>query len=426
MPKIRIVEKDFTGKVQSSAISNVVYVPVKANTGINLNNGCSKDVAGSATAVKVFDGITLYRSASAFSDDASAYQMVESGVEGATSSVKTTVLDAQSLDYKLCVHLLNIGFEVLVEVIDNVSKSAPSWTLLEDKNLYDVRFLTLGNMTSLYATEASKMISTAAKRGDCLALVNADESDAEFSYSVSDVRAEFDGTNGEYAAAFTPWFKTKNGDFQNPGAAEKVEYVVPAAFGYLFAYANATKNCPEWYAIAGFERGIIPELTDVCHVYTTAEVEMLQARAANEEVELDDASDNVGYAINPICYVRPAGYIIYGNRTLKSNDASKKLTAQSFLNVRNGLSAIKKVMYEASKKYTFEQNTETLWINFQAYVTPLLDRMQTGNGILGYQFIRQKTDAKARLKARLNLVPIEAVEDFDLEVYLTDDLTVSE
>ena len=427
MPKIRIVEKDFTGKVQSSAISNVVYVPVKANSSINLNNDLLRDVGVSQTeVVKAFKTITLYRSANDFKADASAYQMVESGVEGATGSIKTTVLDPKSLDYKLCVHLLNIGFEVLVEVLDNTSKSTPSWSLLEDKNLYDVRFLTLGNMTDLYATQSDTMVSTAAKRGDCLALVNANESASDFSYIVANVRSAFNGTNGEYAAAFTPWFKTNNGDFQDPGASEKLEYAVPAAFGYLFAYAYATKNRPEWYAIAGFERGIIPELTDVCHVYTTAEVEILQARAATEEVELDDPTDNVGYAINPICYVRPAGYIIYGNRTLKSNDASKKLTAQSFLNVRNGLSAIKKVMYEASKKYTFEQNTETLWINFQSYVTPLLDRMQTRNGILGYQFIRQKTDAKARLKARLNLVPIEAVEDFDLEVYLTDDLTVSE
>jgi hypothetical protein len=83
-------------------------------------------------------------------------------------------------------------------------------------------------------------------------------------------------------------------------------------------------------------------------------------------------------------------------------------------------------MYEASRKYTFEQNTETLWINFQSYITPLLDRMQSGNGILGYTFVKQKTDAKARLKAKLTIIPVEAVEDFDLHVELADSLNVSE
>ena len=426
MPKIRITEKDFTGRVQSSAISNVVYLPLMVTSGVNAKGEFFREEIGKETTTEIavdLSGIILYTSTSEFKNSVeNVYQKVSAG-EGATTS-NVNIVAATSLDYKLAVHLLNIGYQVLVEFVDSTNK--PSWSRLEDKNLYDVRFLTLGNCVDLYATETGNMISTAAKRGDCVALVNTNELDSTFDYTATSVRSKFDGTNGEYAAAFTPWFKTNNSDFQNPGAQEKVEYAVPAAFGYLFAYANATKNSPEWYAIAGFERGIIPELTSVCHEYTTAEVEVLQARAVAAEVELDDASDNVGYAINPICYVRPAGYIIYGNRTLRVNDASKKLTAQSFLNVRNGLSAIKKVMYEASKKYTFEQNTETLWINFQAYVTPLLDRMQTGNGILGYQFIRQRTDAKARLKARLNLVPIEAVEDFDLEVYLTDDLTVSE
>lgn len=435
MPKIRINEIDNTGRVQASAISNVVYVPVRFNTHVE---GETKRQLLKTDTVGRFNTLTLFTSATEFKNAAG-----ETGKYTDSENLLKEVdaiISADSLGYQLCVHLLNIGFHVLVEALADTD--TPSWNLLEDKSLYDIRFLTLGSLVegatytngrvnegAIYfnlTDSVQSMVSTAAKRGDCIALVNADETDPSYDYSVASVREDFGSlSDGEYAAAFSPWFYTKNSDFKSTADDEK-GVKIPAAFGYLFAYANATKNNPEWYAIAGFERGIIPELSDVCHSYTTAEVEVLQGRSATEEVDLDDAADNVGYAINPICYVRPAGNIIYGNRTLRVNDASKKLIASSFLNIRNGLSAIKKVMYEASRKYTFEQNTETLWINFQSYITPLLDKMQAGNGILGYTFIRQKTDAKARLKARLNLIPVEAVEDFDLEVRLADDLTVSE
>ena len=448
MPKIRISETDKTGRVQQSAISNVVYVPIRLNSHASAGqlNKNSKDYS-----LGLFSNIQLFRSATDFETAAETIVKVkvatESGGGTGTTAEETSydvaIINKKSLGYKLCKHLLNIGFEVLVEALSD--SDTPSWNALKDKSLYDIRFLTLGALVEGAVTggksefdltgQVSDMIAAAKTRGDCIALVNANETADDFSYTATDVRGKFSSiSDGEYAAAFTPWFYTKNLDFFYLNSEDddeddiNIPVAIPAAFGYLFAYANATKNNPEWYAIAGFERGIIPELSGVFHEYSTADVEVLQARSATAEVELDDKSgtDNVGYAINPICYVRPAGHIIYGNRTLRINDANKKLIATSFLNIRNGLCAIKKLMYEASRKYTFEQNTETLWINFQSYITPLLDKMQSGNGILGYTFIKQKADAKARLKARLNLVPVEAVEDFDLEVYLTDDLTVSE
>lgn len=185
-------------------------------------------------------------------------------------------------------------------------------------------------------------------------------------------------------------------------------------------------NIAEWKAVAGPQRGIIPGLADVCYDYTSADIEMLQARAKDNEVNLDADTDNVGIAINPICYVRPSGYLIYGNRTLKDNDGAKKTTAQSFLNIRNGVNAIKKTLYNASRAYVFEQNTDVLFIKFKNYVTPILERMKTGDGLIGYNFVKVATDAKARLRARLTLIPVEAVEDFEIDVYLVDDLTVSE
>ena len=46
--------------------------------------------------------------------------------------------------------------------------------------------------------------------------------------------------------------------------------------------------------------------------------------------------------------------------------------------------------------------------------------------LLLINFVKVATDAKARLRARLTLIPVDAVEDFEIDVYVVDDLTVSE
>lgn len=520
MPKIRITEKDLTGAIQQSNVSNTVFVPIRASQEF---------------------GPVLVMNINQLDD------------------VVTDIADRNKAGYTYCKHLLNLGLPVLVQGVksaDGHYVMAPAqWKALVDKNLYDIRFLTYGDLTGNRICQ--DMVNVAYERGDCIALLDLDETDANFDYTATSVRAKFAGVaNGEYAAAFTPWFKSTNSDFNiatveyKPVAANNItasdtvyvktdksyaclnstnkykdiytenaygEYVrtyatselegdgtqyqyilreealkattdktsaeyayysnpsivkyirsmelndqgtyylldtgdyvlatatdgkfykanfksandvggasIPAAFGYLFAYANATKNNPEWYAIAGFERGIIPEMTSVLHEYSTADVEILQARSANQAVELDDGTDNVGFAINPIAYIRPAGHIIYGNRSLRVNDAAKKTIATSFLNVRNMVSRIKKVMFEGAKKYTFEQNNDLLWLNFQAYVRPTLEKMKNGNGLADYSFekVIPVGNPKARLTARLNIIPIEAVEDFDLEIVMTDDSTL--
>lgn len=549
MPKIRITQTDLTGNVQQAAISNTVFVPVRA----------TKDIAP-----------TLVTS-------------IESFASGELASVKK-----DSLGYALCKHLLGIGLPILVQGVKGVNSSYTlserQWNALTDKNLYPIRFLTYGDLTGDRLCQ--DMINVANARKDCVALLDMDESNwSSESYDVAKIRANIDGavTNGEFAAAFTPWFYSKVSDLQIPGKAQILElsnvtdtskianlmlkyvkpaddinyeqvvgqisgkdsypslykasftehltgsYVVkyeskdtevqnltdadyvnlantlknidaiseqeaidyynsatinkyirtmsvdttlnaiptntagcyvktvrgdfiqlakfnttiytqltmneddnttsigtkiPAAFGYLFAYANSIKNNPEWYAVAGFDRGIIPELSSTTYNYNASDIEILQARAKDRVVDLDAETDNVGIAINPIAYIRPAGYIIYGNRTLRSNSAAKGTIATSFLNVRNLISAVTKVMYDGAKKYTFEQNNDLLWLNFQAYVRPTLEKMKSGNGIADYSFVKESTPAKARLKAKVNIIPIEAVEDFDLSIIMTDDETL--
>lgn len=396
MPKIRIVENDTTGNIED-AVNSVVYIPCIA----------SKDIEP-----------TLCLN---------------------TATLEKVGLDDTKLGYKLAQHLINLGLSVLVEGLQvtgdetfNEFNPIPTtvWTRLQDKNLYNIRFLTTGE----FGYVDSNAIMCATKRGDCIALCDHAQDDTNSSSLesggtvVSYVRSIFEKAfdysstevDGAYAAAFTPWFKTLNQDL----VIQNKETAIPGSFGYLFAYARSIKKNPEYYAVAGNEVGLITELKTLCYQYNTSECEMLQARAKDMWVELDNKSDNVGRAINPIAYIRGLGNVIWGNRTLTDNNVNLK--ASAFLNIRHLACTIKKLLFEKAKKYTFEQNGDILWINFQSEILPTLDEMKGNSGILGYRFTKQATTAKARLKAKLTLMPIEAVEDFDLTVELSDSIEVNE
>lgn len=392
MPKYKITEVDNTGSLSLNEQSNVVFIPGK---------GSPLDIA---------KGPTLCRT------KAELDKLLENSG------------DTHDASYYIALRLISLGMQVLYKVclvvthegVDSIRMAEEDWEALKDKNLYDIRFLTTGG----YAIPSSYMVECATKRGDCIALIDhaktlddSSESGADNSYA-GKVRRAVSTYTSKYAACFTPWFQADLGD---TSATD-----VPGSVGYLLAYARSVQSNPLWKAVAGVFRGRIPELVSVDYDYTSADCDKLQGRAE----ELDDEGDNSVFAINPICYRRYSGftggfnYVIYGNRTLLA-PGEKGLQATSFLNVRALITELSKTLYNASVTYTFEQNSDVLWVNFKSLITPLLDKMQSGEGIAGYRIDRIATNKKARLCARVTIVPIEAVEDFELEIYLEDSLDAS-
>lgn len=382
MPKIKITELDLTTAATSS-IDAIVFIPIEV---------AEEDTFGP----------TLFLTAGAF----------EAAVPEAESSEGT---DA---GWTMVKQLLGAGMQVLVQGVTALTEVDWTKTGLADKSLYDVRFLTAGAFEHTDGVDSEgrpiddgtngDMIDCAKTRGDCIALVDHPKAltDAE------DIKA-YAGTptNGEFGAMFAPWCNfTFNAE----------EFTLPGSFAFLMAYAASTVNNPSWFAVAGAARGRVPGLDKPLVDFGSAAIDVLQSRTA----ELDEEGDNVGIAINPIAPVRPFGYIIWGNRTLKNNEGT---TALSFLNVRNLVCELKKVLYRAARSLTFEQNSDVLWVKFTSLVYPTLDRMTSGNGISGYKILKLTTDARARLKATVRIFPIEAVEDFELSVVLEDEAaTVTE
>lgn len=311
------------------------------------------------------------------------------------------------------------------------AENSKLYTLM-DKGEYQIKFLTLGAYPSFEFGLAEKkdnteiietynvfvnLIETAAKRGDCIALVDHTNKStrtlqttagsvysslsAYVKNSLTITRKGGDSEDGyTYGAMFTPYATYRLSTQNNE------QYILPASFGYLSAFAASTQTNPNWYAVAGVSRGVPSGLIGLSQNITNAIADLYQPR------------NNV--AINCITNIKPYGYTIWGNRTLKNNSADGDLKALSFLNIRVLTCDLKKTLYQACKRYTFENNTDITWLNFKSQIEPALAKMLSGNGIASYQIIKVATTKKATIEAIIRLVPIEPVEDWFITIELTD------
>lgn len=309
------------------------------------------------------------------------------------------------------------------------AENSKLYTLM-DKGEYQIKFLTLGaypsfefglDKTGTGSIETynifDNLIETAAKRGDCIALVDHTNNStrtlqttagsvyanlsAYVKNSLTITRKGGDSEDGyTYGAMFTPYAIYKLSTQNN------TQHTLPASFGYLSAFAASTQVNPNWYAVAGVSRGVPSGLIGLSQNITNTIADLYQPR------------NNV--AINCITNIKPYGYTIWGNRTLKNNSADGDLKALSFLNIRVLTCDLKKTLYQACKRYTFENNTDITWLNFKSQIEPVLAKMLSGNGIASYQIIKVATTKKATIEAIIRLVPIEPVEDWFITIELTD------
>lgn len=261
---------------------------------------------------------------------------------------------------------------------------------------------------------AQTMINVAATRGDAIALIDHTNNETRpltgmnsvyYSASVLNPMA-----NGEFGTMFTPWCNFTCG--QAADFSSELDYELPGSFAYLTALARSIVTNASWIAVAGVTRGVVENISTKNPLCTEDLLTNVIAESYQPRNKI---------SINPITNIKPYGYTIWGNRTLKNNAVQGDLTATSFLNLRNLVCDVKKEVFVACKRLMFEQNSDILWINFQAEVTPLLDRMKTGYGISNYKIIKVPTTQRGKLEAQIILYPIYAVEDFVVTVVLTDD-----
>lgn len=292
---------------------------------------------------------------------------------------------------------------------------------LRDKSLYDIKYITSGGYPTFSENNrviADKMMAIAADRGDCIALIDHVNESARplvgsgSLYDTSIKTQTF--SNGAYGAMFTPYAEYTCNSLPSADAIQ----VMPASFGYLMCLAKAVQTSPNWLAMAGVTRGVVPNIKELACINSLSNV-VAEAYQPRSE----------GTAINAITNVRPYGLTIWGNRTLAR--AGQELKATNFLNTRNMISDIKKQAYLTARECMFEQDTDTLWLKFKSGVSPLLDSLKSGYGISNYKLIKSNKGingeplGKGQIGVVIKIYPIYAVEYFEISVVISDDVQVS-
>jgi hypothetical protein len=265
-------------------------------------------------------------------------------------------------------------------------------------------------------------------RGDCVALVEINE----FAY-VNDAKGRpeakilaaaekmsyITADNGPYCTCTVPSVVYK----MTPDADFESNMKFPGAFHYLACYKRMIdSNFAEWYAAAGYTRGVSSYTID----RTSVKLGEVAIQALEPRYKRPAPYDyKMPFAVNVIANFR-GSYYLWGNRTcslLGEFGTSKgDLTSQHFLNIRQLCTTIKKQLYVSCRRFTFDPNSDVLWVNFKNSITPTLDRMKADQGVRDYKIEKVYTDKKATLRAKVRIVPIEAVEDFVLEISLEDSL----
>lgn len=297
---------------------------------------------------------------------------------------------------------------------------------LTDKGNYSIKYLTSGGYPTYEYTSNSittKMIALAVERGDCVAIIDHtdnpyrdDNIDHVGSLYKTVVDDQVFKANGDFATMFTPWaayIRTTIDKDNDDTIIASVPTRLPASFAYLIALGDSIRTNANWLAIAGSARGVVLNLAP----------DGMTTNIPNGAADAMQPRDAV--AVNAITNIKPYGWTIWGNRTLKNNGEKGNLTATSFLNVRNLISDVKKLAYKVARQLTFEQNNDILWINFKGLIAPTLDRMLSGYGISGYKIVRdtehEQASEPATVCAKIILYPVYPVEDFYITIVLKDD-----
>lgn len=329
------------------------------------------------------------------------------------------------------------GFLVYTKPLEHaeteyISQAEYNEKTAEQKLQYTRNILSLGQYNTL-STEAKAQCTTLFE-GIAVPLTTADEMDTWVQENLQEFAkkkieragvswTDQNETYGRYGAIFAPTVTATFADSEGTAFTKEI----PASFDYLACFGKYIKKFKSWFAMSGSTRGVSPfSKVNPIEKFGDADIDVFQVRSGDE--------NNGHVATNIICNIRPYGNIVWGNRTMhplskpENGDANAaiQLTASSFLNVRQLCIDIKKTLYRAAKRFTFEPNSDELWFNFKGAITPLLDEMKANQGINGYQVIRVRTNKKALFVARIKIVPVEAVEDFDLTVELADSIEVTE
>lgn len=319
-------------------------------------------------------------------------------------TVKITILnDAKEFQLPLGTYKLHDGEDISDE--DVAKGIANTYNFIVDKYIYDVKFITAGGYTDTESANpkiASAMVKLANKRRDCFAVVDFPKNTIKTEVTKWFTQDEFDTS---YAAAFAPWCYVKL-------PSGKTDWMAPS---YLFMYTlglSVKSGNPVYSAPAGVLKASMPQVI---------------------KPEYEIGGDLLDYwqgsnpqSINPLMKLRNYGYVIYGQRTLYNIQNKDQNTASALqqINVRLSINEIRRILFNAAIRLTFQANNQKTWNEFKSIVTPKLDAMKSNGGITDYLIQMDDTTTTAEdiqnntIRAKVKVSITKAIENFEIDFYV--------
>ena len=235
-------------------------------------------------------------------------------------------------------------------------------------------------------------------RMDCLAVI-----DPPFGLTVNEIVDWQNGSHplnttrfdSDFGALYWPWVKIRDN-------FNRVDIWAPPSGSIMATIARSDQLSAPWFAPAGVNRGIVPNITDVF------------SRPTLEERDLMYGYRN---AINPIVqFVDSQGFVVWGQKTLQ-----RRPTALDRVNVRRLMFYLEKRIRSASRQLLFDPHDDILRQKFVRISTAILQEVQVGRGI--YDF-RVKCDEELNtpdvvdrneMRARIGVQPVRAAEFIFIE-----------
>ena len=289
---------------------------------------------------------------------------------------------------------------------EDVAKGiANTYNFIVDKYIYDVKFITAGgyadtSMTSPKIAEAE--VTLANTRKDCFAIIDFPKGTIKTEVTKWFTQDVFDTS---YAAAFAPWcyIKLPSGN---------TDWMAPS---YLFMYTlglSVKAGNPVYSAPAGVLKASMPQVI---------------------KPEYEIGGDLLDYwqgsnpqSINPLMKLRNYGYVIYGQKTLYNiqNKNQKTASALQQINVRLSINEVRRILFDAAIKLTFQANNQKTWNEFKSIVTPKLDAMISNGGITDYLIKMDETTTTPEdiqnntIRAKVKVSVTKAIENFEIDFYV--------
>jgi hypothetical protein len=264
--------------------------------------------------------------------------------------------------------------------------------ILANKDAYKFNIIYAPGLTNQNAAQqVSNILSLAANRGDCIAVVDM----VGYGSLVSTVVSQASLYDNSYAATYWPWIQIRSGETGRMNFVP-ASTVIPAVYEYN------DKVSAEWFAPAGLNRGGITV-------------------AIQPERRLGQPERDILYQgkVNPIATFGGVGTVIYGQKTLQA-----KSSALDRVNVRRLLISLKDYIGKIGETIVFEPNTQVTRNKFLNQVNPYLEYVQQRQGIYSFQVVMDESNNTQSVIDRNQLVGSIYIQPTRTAEFITLDFNI--